>query len=56
MDTYYESAAGETMTKERTMKVLHNHCMGKGEVQSFLTDMGDKEEYNKQKVMDWLGY
>lgn len=55
--TYLESAKGQTISKARAMKELERHGMdSEGSVYVFLKDMGDKQEYNAQAVLVWLGY
>lgn len=53
--TYSESAKGKTISKARALEELKRHGM-EGEVSLFLSDMGDKQEYNAQEVLVWLGY
>jgi len=52
--TYYESAENITITKERALKELHKH--GIVDIAEFFEDMGDKEIYDAQAVLAWLGY
>ena len=54
MSTYYESAKGVTITKQRAMRELSDH--GEDQIQEFLNEFGDRASYNAQKVLDWLGY
>ena len=51
---YYESAEDLTITKARALKELEGH--GCKDIEEFLDDLGDKEEYDAQKVLEWLGY
>ena len=51
---YYESAEGITITKERALKELSNH--GVCDIAEFFDDLGDKDNYNAQAVLAWLGY
>lgn len=53
MENYYDSAEGLTITKARALREVANHCSDPAE---FLTDMGDKDTYNAQAVLAWLGY
>jgi hypothetical protein len=53
-EAYYESAEDLTLSQERAFEELSKH--GCQDIQQFLDDMGDKEEYNAQKVLEWLGY
>ena len=51
--SYYESAEGMTISKERAMFELVKH---NASWEEFLVDMGEHEEYDAQAVLDWLGY
>ena len=51
---YYESAEDLTITKARALQELEDHCCE--DIEEFLDDLGDKEEYDAQKVLEWLGY
>lgn len=51
--TYYESAEGVTISKDRAIRELLKHGADVGE---FLTDMGDLQTYDAQAVLAWLGY
>ena len=53
-DTYYDSAESVMISQERAFQELTNHCCQ--EFEEFLVDMGDKEEYSAQAVLEWLGY
>lgn len=53
--TYLQSAKGQTISKARALKELERHGM-ESSVCVFLKDMGDKQEYNAQAVLVWLGY
>lgn len=53
--TYYESAEDVVITKARAYKEFEKHGVA-GEWDMFLSDMGDKEEYEAQGVLGWLGY
>lgn len=52
--TYFDSAEGTTITKVRALLELHNH--GIVDPDEFFEDMGDKESYDAQDVLLWLGY
>lgn len=52
--TYYDSAEGETITKVRALLELHNH--GITDPDEFFEDMGDRDNYDAQEVLIWLGY
>lgn len=51
--SYYESAEGVTITKERAQKEIAKHNASWLE---FVTDMGDNASYDAQAVLAWLGY
>lgn len=53
-DPYYESAEGETISKQRAFQELENH--GIEDYEEFLNEVGDKLEYLATDVLDWLGY
>lgn len=52
--TYYESAKGQTITKERAIQELKKH--GITETDEFFHEMGVKDKYSARKVLEWLGY
>lgn len=51
--TYYESAEGELITKARAVQECRAHGVDAAEM---FTDIGEREEYDAQEVLDWLGY
>ena len=51
--SYYESAEGMTINKERAMFELVKHNADWAE---FIADNGEHEEYDAQSVLAWLGY
>lgn len=51
--TYYESAEGETITKDRALTEVRRHGASEAE---FLAEMGDTHSYDAQAVLVWLGY
>lgn len=53
--TYYDSAEGETISYDRAMRELKVHGLLEDKEQ-FLLDMGQRETYNAQAVLSWLGY
>lgn len=53
--TYKDSAKGVKITKQRALKELENHG-ALGELSYFYEDLGDKETYDAQAVLSWLGY
>ncbi|WP_149667552.1 hypothetical protein, partial [Salmonella enterica] len=54
--TYFESAEGETVSKERALQELSRHCVPETDFEEFFSDMGVKEQYDAQEVLLWLGY
>lgn len=54
--TYFESAEGKTVSKERALKELSRHCVPEKDFEEFFSDMGVKEQYDAQEVLLWLGY
>ena len=51
--SYYESAEGMTISKERAKKEISRHSASWEE---FVEDNGEHEEYDAQAVLAWLGY
>jgi len=51
--TYYESAQGITISKERAFKEVRSHGAS---VSDFLKEVGNKEFYKAQTILEWLGY
>ena len=51
---YYESAENLTITRERALLELARH--GCEDIEQFFDDLGDRQEYNAQQVLVWLGY
>lgn len=55
--TYSESAAGLTISRSRALQELANHgVFHPQDVYQFLTDMGDRPDYDAEDVLVWLGY
>lgn len=54
--TYYESAAGQTMSYRRVLNELKRHGQGEPDLAEFLKKFGVRENYDAQEVLDWLGY
>ena len=52
--TYYESAGGMMIPHDRARQELRRH--GVWEFEEFFADLGNKPEYDAQKVLAWLGY
>jgi len=52
--TYFDSAEGTTITKVRALLELHDH--GITDPTEFFDEVGDRETYDAQDVLMWLGY
>jgi len=52
---YYDSAEDLKISQDRAFQELQNHGLS-GEWDDFIKHMGDKETYNAQAVLRWLGY
>ena len=50
---YYESAEGIEISKERAICEIEKHGC---DIDQFLHEVGEKEEYEAQEVLAWLGY
>ncbi|WP_442108437.1 hypothetical protein [Pseudomonas sp. NUPR-001] len=50
--TYSESWS-EVVSKAEAMRELKKH---EAVLEEFFTDLGDKEEYESEEVLGWLGY
>ena len=50
---YYESAEGIDISRKRALAEVRKHGVDANE---FFTDCGDKETYQAQTVLGWLGY
>ncbi|MDE9429904.1 hypothetical protein [Xenorhabdus bovienii] len=53
-DPYYESAEGESVSKKRALLELKKH--GIEDPSEFFADLKEKENYDAQEVLRWLGY
>ena len=55
---YYESAEETTITRERALEELMNHGIdvNSDEILLFNLEVGEKETYEAQDVLAWLGY
>ena len=51
---YYDSAEDIMISRERTCQELKAH--GLVDLKEFFDELGDKETYSAQDVLDWLGY
>lgn len=54
--TYYESARSVEICRARAIKELVRHGIPEDEQPDFFADCGDKDNYDAQVVLDWLGY
>ena len=55
--TYYESAEGITITHKRALEELKDHGMlNEGALEEFYEDLGKRDQYEAQEVLQWLGY
>ena len=56
-ETYYDSAQGIDISQDRALQELARHGITSSEeICEFFEDMGDKDGYSSQKVLEWLGY
>ena len=51
---YYESAEDTIITRERALQEVRNHNCE--DFEEFFEDLGDREYYDAQSVLIWLGY
>lgn len=51
----YEEACDAEVTREEARQEIAKHDVDGG-FEAFLRDVGDKETYSGQEVLDWLGY
>lgn len=51
---YYNSAEDIMISRERACQELKAH--GLVDLKEFFDELGDKETYPAQDVLDWLGY
>ncbi len=50
----YDDAAAAEISRSEAERIIGDHdCEG---WQTFLADIGDKEVYSGQEILDWLGY
>lgn len=55
-DSYYSSAKGVLINRERVVKELRSHNMNDNDISSFFRECGEAELYDAQDVLNWLGY
>lgn len=53
--SYFDSAEGVMISQKRALREVIDHGLA-DEVGTFLDDLGDREEYDAQDVLRWLGY
>lgn len=53
--TYFESAEGVMVTRDRALKEIADHGLS-DEIGTFIKDMGDRQQYAARDVLQWLGY
>ena len=51
--TYYESAEGYKISFQRAKQEIENHGSS---VLEFIEEVGERDEYDAQEVLLWLGY
>lgn len=51
--SYYESAEGETISRKRAQKEVSAH---QADWSEFIAECGDRDTYDAQEVLRWLGY
>jgi len=56
--TYYETAEECTITQDRALEELTKHGVdvNSEEIELFYLEVGNKEFYDAQVVLAWLGY
>jgi hypothetical protein len=50
---YYDSAEGTVISKERAIKEIKDHG---SDPEDFFKEKGEKDRYDAQEVLRWLGY
>ena len=53
-ESYYESAEGITITRARALLELKRHYVE--DLTAFDEEVGVRDYYSAQEVLDWLGY
>lgn len=53
---YFESAEDTMISRQRALKELKDHNIQDQDVKMFFEEMGDRESYEAQDVLRWLGY
>ena len=52
----YDEAVEATVSKAEAKREIQKHDWDGDAWETFLEDVGEKEEYLGQEVLDWLGY
>ena len=56
-ETYSESARGLTISRERAIRELQDHgVFHPVDMEDFFAECGDRETYDAERVLAWLGY
>lgn len=53
---YYGSAKDIMLSKDKVLCELKDHGLNFYQRKKFFDDLGDREEYNAQSLLIWLGY
>jgi len=57
MSDYYESAEGMMISRDRALREIKSHGLDfEDNLKEFFEELGDKNIYSAQDVLDWLGY
>lgn len=57
MSDYYESAEGIMISRDRALREIKSHGLDfEDNLKEFFEELGDKNIYSAQDVLDWLGY
>lgn len=54
--TYYDSAEGESISREGVIRLLRHHGIPESEWTEFFEEYGHSALYDGQAVLRWLGY
>lgn len=54
--TYYESAEGARITRDRVVREMRRHGVPAAEIEAFCAEVGEPETYDAQAMLAWLGY
>lgn len=53
---YYESAEGHTLNLKQVRQLLKRHGLGEEDLRELIAELGSREEYDAQAVLQWLRY